>query len=95
LYEVRQEFNGFTLLELQLITGRRHQIRRHLAKADLPIVGDERYGPKRPKRIHGFPGRLWLHAWKLTIAEKVIEAPLPEALETHLTILNEGPSEAP
>ena len=84
LYQVRERLRGFTLLELQPVTGRKHQVRRHLALAGLPVVGDERYGPKRPKRIPGFPGRLWLHAWKLTLGERIIEAPLPPELEKHL-----------
>ena len=65
----------------------REMVRRHLADADLPVVGDVRYGPKRPKRIPGFPNRLWLHAWRLTLPDRVIEAPLPEALEAHLLLL--------
>jgi len=84
VYRVRQRLQGFTLLELQLVTGRKHQLRRHLADADLPVVGDVRYGPKRPKRIPGFPNRMWLHAWRLTLPDRVIEAPLPETLEAHL-----------
>ena len=86
-YRVRERFQGFSLLELELITGRKHQVCRHLAKADMPIVGDTRYGPKRPKRVPGFPGRLWLHAWRLEFGEKVIEARLPEQLESHLEVL--------
>ena len=80
-----------TLLELRLITGRKHQLRRHLAQAGMPIVGDKRYGPKRPLRVPGFPGRLWLHAHTLTIGEKVITAELPPALETHRNALSADP----
>jgi 23S rRNA-/tRNA-specific pseudouridylate synthase len=90
-YRVRTLYGPFSLLELQLLTGRKHQLRRHLAKAQLPIVGDTRYGPKRPQRIPHFPNRLWLHAWKLQLGERVIEAPLPEALKTHLLTLAPQP----
>ena len=83
-YSVRQQLDGFTLLELSLVTGRKHQLRRHLARAGLPIVGDTRYGPKRPKRVTGFPGRLWLHAWTLKVGDRCIEAPLPIDLAEHL-----------
>ena len=86
-YTVRHRFDGFSLLELQLVTGRKHQLRRHLANAELPVVGDERYGPRRPKRVPGFPGRLWLHAWKMAIPHRVIEAPLPSTLAAHLDLL--------
>ncbi len=83
-YTVRQRMDGFALLELTLVTGRKHQLRRHLADAGLPIVGDNRYGPKRPKRVAGFPGRLWLHAWMLRIGDRRIEASLPPELAAHL-----------
>jgi 23S rRNA-/tRNA-specific pseudouridylate synthase len=83
-YEVKQRFDGFTLLTLDLVTGRKHQLRRHLADAGLPIVGDTRYGPKRPKRVPDFPGRLWLHASTIQIGERMIQAPLPTALQVHL-----------
>jgi len=84
VYTVRQRLGGFSLLELQLVTGRKHQLRRHLADAGMPVVGDKRYGPKRPQRVPGFPGRLWLHAWTLKVGERCIEAPLPQALAAHL-----------
>ena len=86
-FEVRERIRGFTLVELELVTGRKHQLRRHLADAGMPVVGDERYGPKRPKRVPGFPGRLWLHAWRLCLPERIIEAPLPQALQEHLAVL--------
>jgi 23S rRNA-/tRNA-specific pseudouridylate synthase len=37
---------GFALVELELKTGRTHQIRVHLAHLKLPIVGDDMYGGK-------------------------------------------------
>jgi 23S rRNA pseudouridine955/2504/2580 synthase len=89
LYRVRQRLRGFTLLELELLTGRKHQLRRHLAGAGLPVVGDDRYGPKKPKRVPGFPDRLWLHASKITIEDRTIEAALPPELENHLTHIAE------
>lgn len=50
---------GQSLLEVRLETGRRHQIRSHLAWLGHPIVGDDRYGQAGP--------RLGLHALRLTI----------------------------
>jgi 23S rRNA pseudouridine1911/1915/1917 synthase len=50
---------GRSLLEVRLDTGRRHQIRAHLASIGHPILGDARYGPPGP--------RLLLHALRLTI----------------------------
>ena len=90
-YKVVERFGAVTLLELRLITGRKHQLRRHLVQAEMPIVGDKRYGPKRPLRVPGFPGRLWLHAHTLTIGDKVITADLPAALETHREALSQEP----
>lgn len=45
--------NGFTLIECQLITGRKHQIRASLSYLKLPIVGDQKYGSnyQMPKQI--------------------------------------------
>jgi 23S rRNA pseudouridine1911/1915/1917 synthase len=45
---VLERFNGLTLLEARLHTGRTHQIRVHGAYIRLPIVGDETYGPRTP-----------------------------------------------
>ena len=44
LYRVREHYEGFTLLELELKTGRTHQIRVHLSHLGYPIAGDDMYG---------------------------------------------------
>jgi tRNA pseudouridine65 synthase len=60
--------HGFSLLEAQIETGRRHQIRRHLARMGHQVVGDSTYGKGRIndslRRDHGLP-RLFLHAYLL------------------------------
>ena len=58
-YFTRQELGRRTLLEVELDTGRRHQIRAHLAWLGHPVVGDSRYGTKGP--------RLGLHALSLSV----------------------------
>ncbi len=69
-----------TLLEIQLHTGRYHQIRAQLAAIGCPILGDEKYGSKI--KLSG--GAIALHHARLTVihpvskAEIVIEAPYPE-----------------
>ncbi len=56
-YTVLKEAKGLTLLDVELVTGRKHQIRVHLADSGHPVVGDTRYGDA--KRAHR---RLALHA---------------------------------
>jgi 23S rRNA pseudouridine1911/1915/1917 synthase len=56
-YRVLAKGDGFSLLELSLETGRRHQIRAQLAAVGCPVAGDERYGSRRDPL-----GRLGLHA---------------------------------
>lgn len=56
---------GRTLLQVRLVTGRRHQIRVHLASIGLPIVGDALYGGAREGR------GLLLHAWRETLVHPV------------------------
>ncbi len=51
LYRVREAFPRFTLLDVELKTGRTHQIRVHLAWMKHPVVGDEVYGGGRDKTI--------------------------------------------
>lgn len=60
-FTVLERFNGFTLLSLQLETGRTHQIRVHMAYINHPVLGDPIYGPKK---VVGNNGQ-YLHAKKL------------------------------
>ncbi len=62
--------NGYTLLEVHLITGRSHQIRAHLASIGHPIAGDPKYGDPRVneevKKRFGVRSQM-LHAWRLVM----------------------------
>jgi 23S rRNA-/tRNA-specific pseudouridylate synthase len=79
-----------TYLEARPETGRRHQIRRHLQGIGHAVVGDERYPPKRFRKVAGFPGRLWLHAYCVELPGGLrYEAPLPPELAQHLALLAE------
>lgn len=61
-----------TMVEVDILTGRTHQIRIHLASAGTPVAGDRRYG----STINA--PRLMLHAWRLEHPEiGRIEAPIP------------------
>lgn len=76
-----EQRRGHALLAVELVTGRTHQIRAHLAAIGLPIVGDRRYG-----RADG-ADRLHLHAWRLRCPHPVtgltleLEAPPPPAMQ--------------
>ena len=59
---------GVIRLEVDIQTGRRHQIRRHLADVNLPIIGDRLYGNfKLNKQVHAhFKDGMYLHAKSIT-----------------------------
>lgn len=80
-FKVLKRYNGYTLLEVNIETGRTHQIRVHLSEIGYPIVGDGVYSNgKNPFKIEG----QMLHAAKLkfkhptTGKEVTFAAPLPE-----------------
>jgi len=89
--EKKHGSENLSLLRLELVTGRTHQLRVHLAQSGMPIVGDPVYGEPRWRGIDDvelatacreFP-RQALHAWRLRLEhpesgeELVLEAPLP------------------
>lgn len=102
LYRVRRAFERFTLLEVELKTGRTHQIRVHLAWMKHPVVGDETYGGGRDNTILDVRLRArvrnlkrhFLHAEKLGFKHPVtkefvkFESPVPEDLGELLEVLS-------
>ena len=66
-YRVRERFAGWTLLELDLVTGRTHQIRVHLEAIGHPVAGDPMYGTGTSRRGPDGLERLFLHAWRLEL----------------------------
>ena len=85
--KVLKRFDKYTLLQVNIETGRTHQIRVHMAEIGYPIVGDYTYS--NGKNPFGVVGQM-LHAAKLkfvhpTTNKKVeFEAPLPEYFENVL-----------
>lgn len=81
------------LLQVELETGRTHQIRVHLEAIDLPVVGDRTYGVAANDSAD--PGRPWLHSWKLEFEHPIMGeevscvSPLPEELVSSLVRLGE------
>jgi 23S rRNA pseudouridine955/2504/2580 synthase len=95
LVRIAQKFDGFTLLDVTIKTGRTHQIRVHLTHEGHPIVGDEKYCDfalnKAMARGDAVPGarlaRMFLHARRLRFTHPgsgeviELEAPLPAECE--------------
>ena len=52
-FQVLERFGDYSLVELQLETGRTHQIRVHMAYIGHPVAGDEVYGPRKTLKGHG------------------------------------------
>lgn len=100
LFRIRRRYQRFTLLDVEIKTGRTHQIRVHLAWMKHPVVCDETYGGGRDNTVQDARlrarirnlGRHFLHAEKLSFAHPTtgqrvdFEAPLPPEL---LSLLEE------
>lgn len=63
-YKVIKEKDGLSLLEIELVTGRTHQIRAHMAHIGHPLVGDGKYGINREDRQRGYKYQA-LYAYRL------------------------------
>jgi len=88
----------WSLLEAELLTGRTHQIRVHLAHLGHPVLGDDKYGDfelNKALRKQGLK-RMFLHAAKLSFAHPttgetlVLSSPLPADLEKFSRSLGRG-----
>ena len=102
-YEVLEKFRGYSLLKLDIRTGRTHQIRVHMSYIKHPIVGDEMYGgkivyrwqieDKEAQPQEPLIARPALHAWQLELThpttnkQMTFEAPLPDDMQQMLAEL--------
>ena len=64
-YRVISEKNGLSLLEIELLTGRTHQIRAHMASIGLPLLGDGKYGRLAEDKKLGY-NKQALYSYKVT-----------------------------
>ena len=72
IYTKKRDLDRYTLLEIELLTGRHHQIRAQLSAEEIIIKGDLKYGAKRPNK----DGSIHLHARKLTIIHPTLKEPI-------------------
>lgn len=94
-FQIMEEFSKATLLEVDLDTGRTHQIRVHTQLTGHPVLGDDKYGSKESQAFSKSIGlkRLFLHAYRLefrhpeTGKNVIAESPLPSELHKALEIL--------
>jgi 23S rRNA pseudouridine1911/1915/1917 synthase len=92
-WKIREAFHGVTLIDVDLKTGRTHQVRVHCAAIGHPVVGDATYGGKRRwKELHSqvvrgilcSVKRQMLHAWRIgfvhpcTEQRMTFESPIPK-----------------
>ena len=91
-YQIVKRYEGYTLVEARLETGRTHQIRVHFAHAGHPVVGDEVYCKRKPP--FETQGQM-LHAFRLSLdhptsgKRMTFEAPLPAYFQNILSRIRE------
>ncbi len=100
VFTLLRRYGTVSYLDVELLTGRTHQIRVHAAESGFPLVGDDKYGDFvfNKAAARGVLGvkfsRMFLHAFHLTFEHPVthekleIEAPLPAACSELLKVLN-------
>lgn len=100
-YFVKEKYQNYTLLDVQLVTGRTHQIRAHMSYIRHHVVGDIKYGDYKVnnefKRLFGFENQ-FLHSYKLVfsaingpfnyLSNKEFAADLPVELDNILKNLD-------
>jgi 23S rRNA pseudouridine955/2504/2580 synthase len=98
VFRLQRAWKDYCLLEADLKTGRTHQIRVHLAHLGYPVAGDDKYGDFALNKQLARQGlkHMFLHARRMVIAHPqtgaklALEAPLPPALQSFLSMLDAG-----
>lgn len=101
-WQIRERFELASLIEVNLKTGRTHQIRVHCAAIKHPVMGDNVYGPRKTgknvtygKNLFGSVTRQMLHACRIVITHPVtkamvsFEAPIPPDMKAVITALRQ------
>lgn len=96
VFYLKQAFEGFSLLEAKLVTGRTHQLRVQLAHLCFPIVGDDKYGDFELNKKLQKQGlkRMFLHSSETKLHHPLsnerlrLLAPLPVTLERFVNTLS-------
>lgn len=99
IYKTLRNYDNCTLLEVNIKTGRKHQIRKHMAFINHPVAGDDLYGDwefnRIFRKIYGLK-RYFLHAYKLIFENPfngksiLLESKLPQDLEEVLKKLEKN-----
>jgi RluA family pseudouridine synthase len=80
-YRVLQTGRSHSLVEVELISGRTHQIRTHFQSVGYPLLGDIKYGG----HVHGTVNHQLLHAWRMVMPDgREFRAPMPALLRQTL-----------
>lgn len=101
-WQIRERFELASLIEVNLKTGRTHQIRVHCAAIKHPVMGDKVYGTRKTgknvaygKNLFGSVPRQMLHAWRIVLTHPVteamvsFEAPIPSDMQALITALRQ------
>lgn len=95
-YRTLEALPAATVLEIDLVTGRRNQIRLHAAHAGFPLAGERKYARGKDACVRFRSRRVALHAWRLALAHPwtgaalEVEAPLARDLCELLAELHKG-----
>jgi 23S rRNA pseudouridine955/2504/2580 synthase len=88
-FKILKHYKNSTLLEVNIITGKHHQIRKQCSILGHPLIGDERYGNNDINKVYKKNGlnRIFLHSYSVKFyleKEKTIVCPMPKDLENFL-----------